>query len=43
MDTTARVATGKSVKTHFYVHCGLFVETVEYSFNDLIVNFDNIT
>jgi len=32
MDTTARVATGKSVKTHFYVHCTLFVETVEYSF-----------
>jgi len=32
MDTTARVATGKGVKTHFYVHCSLFVETVEYSF-----------
>jgi len=31
MDTTARVAKGKSVKTHFYVHCNLFVET-EYSF-----------
>ena len=32
MDTTARVATGKSVKNHFYVHCNLFVEAVEYSF-----------
>jgi hypothetical protein len=32
MDKTARVATGKSVKKHFYVHCSLFVETVDYSF-----------
>ena len=32
MDTTARVATGKSVKHHFYVHYNLFVETVEYCF-----------
>ena len=32
MDKTARVVTGKSVKNHFYVHCNLFVETVEYSF-----------
>jgi hypothetical protein len=32
MDTTACVATGKSVQNHFYVHCNLFVETVEYSF-----------
>jgi hypothetical protein len=24
--------TGKSAKNHFYVHCNLFVETVEYSF-----------
>ena len=32
MDTTGRVATGKSVKTHFYVHYSLFVETEEYSF-----------
>jgi len=32
MDTTARVATGKSVKKHFYVHSNLFVETVQYSF-----------
>jgi hypothetical protein len=32
MDKTARVATGKSVKNHFYVYCSLFVETVEYSF-----------
>ena len=31
MDTTARVAKGKSVKTHFYVHRNLFVET-GYSF-----------
>jgi len=30
LDTTARVAIGKSVKNHFYVHCNLFVETVEY-------------
>jgi hypothetical protein len=32
MDTTARVATSKGVKKHFYVHCSLFVETVEYYF-----------
>jgi hypothetical protein len=32
MDNTARVATGKSVKNHFYVHSNLFVETVKYSF-----------
>jgi len=32
MDKTARVATGKNVKTHFYVHCNIFVETIECSF-----------
>ena len=33
MDTTATVATGKKCKNpFFYVHCNLFVETVEYSF-----------
>jgi len=42
MDTTARVATGKSVKTHFYVHCNLFVETVEYFYN-IFINFNSIT
>jgi hypothetical protein len=29
LDTPAQV---KSVKTHFYVHCNLLVQTVEYSF-----------